>query len=70
MNREGILAVENVLKDARRMAKSLPKDKREAIEKLCNEIDELAKELAMLQAKGEVSMWVSLRGVPIAKVSQ
>ena len=54
VNRQGILAVQNVLKEARRIAKALPKDKRDYIEGLCAEIDALSKELAELQAKGEV----------------
>ena len=48
-------AVEAVLKDARRIAKSLPVAKRAEIEKICSEIEALAKELADLQAKGLVS---------------
>ena len=60
MNREGQLAVQSVLKDARRIARSLAPDKRAAIEQLCNEIDELAKELAELQARGEVCMCVCM----------
>lgn len=54
MNREGILAVESVLKEARRIAKTLPQDKRTAIEELCAEIDAMTKELADLQAQGMV----------------
>lgn len=54
LNREGILAVESVLKEARRMAKTLPQDKRAVIEELCTEIDAMVKELAELQAKGLV----------------
>ena len=54
MNRRGIQAVEEVLKEARRLAKGLPPEKREAIEKICTEIEALMKELAELQAKGEV----------------
>ncbi len=58
LNREGILAVQSVLKEARRMAKSLPKEKKEAIEKLCAEIDAMVKELAELQAKGQVRVYI------------
>ena len=54
LNRKGVGAVEAVLKEARKLARSLPPDKRAAIEQLCNEIDALVKELAELQARGEV----------------
>ena len=54
MNKEGIIAVESMLKDARRMAKGFPPSKKAVIETMCAEIDELAKELAVLQAAGEV----------------
>ena len=43
-----------MLKEARRLARGLPPEKREAIEKICTEIEALMKELAELQAKGEV----------------
>ena len=54
LNRRGIQAVEEVLKEARRLARGLPPEKREAIEKICTEIEALMKELAELQARGEV----------------
>ena len=54
LNKRGIQAVEEVLKEARRLARGLPPEKREAIEKICTEIEALMKELAELQAKGEV----------------
>ncbi len=54
MNKAGLAAVEAVLKDARRMARNMPQAKKAAIEKMCAEIDELAKELAALQASGKV----------------
>ena len=50
VNKAGLAAVEAVLKDSRRM----PQAKKAAIEKMCAEIDELAKELAALQASGKV----------------
>ena len=56
LNARGIQAVEEVLKEARKLAKGLPPEKREAIEKLCSEIESLMKELAELQAKGQVSV--------------
>ena len=56
VNAAGIFAVKNMLKDARRLAKSLPQAKKAAIEAMCKEIDDLAKELAELQAYGQVSM--------------
>ena len=43
-----------MLKEARRLARGLPPEKREAIEKICTEIEALMKELAELQARGEV----------------
>ena len=46
--------MQSVLKEARRIAKTLPAEKRKFIEGLCDEIDQLAKELAELQARGEV----------------
>ena len=55
LNARGIQSVEEVLKEARRLAKGLPPEKREAIENLCSEIESLMKELAELQAKGQVS---------------
>ena len=55
VNRRGIQAVEEVLKEARRLARGLPPEKREAIEQMCTEIEALMKELAELQAKGQVS---------------
>lgn len=58
MNRAGILAVESVLKEAKRIAKTLSAEKRAAIEKLCAEIDVLSKELAELQARGEVCVYM------------
>ena len=54
VNKRGIQAVEEVLKEARRLAKGLPPEKREAIEKICTEIESLMKELAELQANGQV----------------
>ena len=54
LNKRGIQAVEEVLKEARRLARGLPPEKREAIEKICTEIEALMKELAELQARGEV----------------
>ena len=47
-----------MLKDARRLAKNMPPAKKAAIEKICAEIDELAKELATLQASGQVRVCV------------
>ena len=55
VNKRGIQAVEEVLKEARRLARGLPPEKREAIEKMCTEIEALMTELAELQAKGQVS---------------
>lgn len=54
VNKRGIQAVEEVLKEARRLAKGLPPEKREAIETICSEIESLMKELAELQAQGKV----------------
>ena len=54
MNKKGLQAVEAVLKDARRIAKTLSPEKRTAVEKICSEIEALARELAELQAKGQV----------------
>lgn len=54
-DKKGIEAVEAVLKDARRIAKSLPAAKRATVEKICSEIEALTKELADLQARGLVS---------------
>ena len=56
VNKRGIQAVEEVLKEARRLARGLPPEKREAIEKICSEIEALMKELADLQARGEVCL--------------
>lgn len=60
MNKAAILALQSVLKEARRTAKGLPSAKKAAIEKMCVEIDELAKELAELQAAGQVCLllWI------------
>jgi len=45
-NRAGIIAITNLVEEARQLAKSLnPKDRTE-IEKLCDEIDALKNELA------------------------
>ena len=50
----GIAAVHSVTADARRIAQSFSPQRRTEVEKLCNEIDSLVKELAELQARGEV----------------
>ena len=55
LDKVGMEAVEAVLREARRMARGLPAEKRVAIEAICSEIDQLAKELAELQARGEVT---------------
>ena len=66
-NKAGILAVEAVLEEARRIAKTLAADKRTAIESLCNEIDSLKKELAMLQSSGQVgNKWNDSGGIGFA----
>ena len=54
LNRQGIEAVKSVLKEARKLARTLPLEKRAAIEEMCNEIEALMQELAELQARGEV----------------
>jgi len=51
----GLAAVDAVLKDAKRLAKNMSPEKKAAIEKICAEIEELSKELASLQASGQVS---------------
>ena len=57
---EGILAAESVLKEAKRIAKTLPPERRKALEDISTEINAMAKELAELEttvgedAKGEV----------------
>lgn len=43
-----------MLKEARKLARTLPPEKRAAIEEMCNEIEALMKELADLQARGLV----------------
>lgn len=43
-----------MLSDARKFAKTLPAEKKAAIEKICSEIESLMQELAELQARGEV----------------
>ena len=48
------MAVKSVLKEARKIARTLPSEKRAAVEAMCNEIEALMKELAELQARGEV----------------
>ena len=55
LNRQGIEAVKSVLKEARKLARSLPPEKRAAIEQMCDEIEALMQELADLQARGLVS---------------
>lgn len=56
---EGILAAESVLKEAKRIAKTLPPERRKALEDISSEINAMAKELAELEttagedAKGE-----------------
>lgn len=57
LNRQGIDAVKSVLKEARKIARTLPPEKRAAIEQMCNEIEALMQELADLQARGLVSDW-------------
>ena len=57
-SKAGLASVNAVLKDARRLAKNMPPAKKAAIEKICAEIDELAKELATLQASGQVRVCV------------
>jgi vinculin len=52
VNRQGIEAVKSVLKEARKIARTLPPEKRAAIEEMCNEIEALMQELADLQARG------------------
>ena len=58
VNRQGIEAVKSVLKEARKIARTLPPEKRAAIEEMCNEIEALMQELADLQARGLVSRYV------------
>ena len=55
MNKRGIDAVKGVLKEARKIARTLPPERRAAIEEMCNEIEALMQELADLQARGLVS---------------
>ena len=55
LNKQGIDAVKAVLKEARKLARTLPPEKRAAIEEMCNEIEALMQELADLQARGLVS---------------
>jgi len=43
-----------VLKDARRIAKTLSPEKRAVVEQICSEIEAMMRELADLQAKGQV----------------
>ena len=62
-------AVEAVLREARRMARGLPAEKRAAIEAICSEIDQLARELAELQARGEVRTEAILWELKLAVVS-
>ena len=54
-DKKGLEAVEAVLRDARRIAKTLSPAKRAEVEKIISEIEALAKELAELQARGLVS---------------
>ena len=54
MNKAGLEAVQEVLKEARKLARGLAPDKKAAIEQICDEIDSLMRELAELQARGEV----------------
>ena len=56
MNKAGIEAVMDVLRDARKVAKTLPNEKRVVIEKICSEIEALMQELEALQARGEVRL--------------
>ena len=42
------------MKEARKIARTLPSEKRAAVEAMCVEIEALMKELAELQARGEV----------------
>ena len=57
---EGILAAESVLKEAKRIVKTLPPERRKALEDISTEINAMAKELAELETtagedcKGEV----------------
>ena len=53
--------MKEVLKDARRLARGLAPEKRAFIEKLCDEIEALSKELADLQAKGLVRVQLQLK---------
>ena len=53
--------MEAVLKEARAIAKTMSPEKRAYIEQLCSEIEAMAKELAALQAKGEVRSLVLTR---------
>ena len=54
VNRQGIEAVKSVLKEARKVARTLSPEKRAAIEAMCDEIEALMQELADLQARGLV----------------
>ena len=54
LNKRGIEAVKSVLKEARKLARTMPPEKRAAIEAMCNEIEALMQELADLQARGLV----------------
>ena len=57
-NKAGIQAVEAVLDEARRIARTLPADRKAVIEGLCDELESLKRELAMLQSSGQVgSNW-------------
>ena len=58
MNKAGIVAVEAVLKDARKLAKNLSPEKRAEVEKICDEISKLLEELRELQARGEVHVYI------------
>ena len=57
VNKAGIVAVEAVLKDARKLAKNLSPEKRAEVEKICDEISKLLEELRELQARGEVHVY-------------
>ncbi len=54
INKKSLEAVEAVLSNARRIAKTLSPEKKAAVEAICSEIEMLMRELAELQANGQV----------------
>ncbi len=54
MNKKSLEAVEAVLSNARRIAKTFSPEKKAAVEVICSEIEALMRELVDLQASGQV----------------